>query len=300
MKKINQRKNKLQSFISQNNLDSRMSYSLLRFYLLAEKNMRPILLNALSFAKHEQQYCSEISEENAQLRRILGRLSLYYSRRVILGAVSNEEGVRFGENGKPIVDGLNISISHAATIGDMQLCVCTASKDIGAEYGIDIALRDKPISWKSSPEAFISKLRLNKSLGTPNEWDQIMGKNSIREQLNEFYRFWAVKESVLKATGAGASAMRPSRIDIFTETEHPFELGGGVHLENSSFLIDGTKQNARVFEECLTIDNTSFYLAETSLRNHDDTRPHPEYSSISHLSLKTLLDTVSNDSAKSI
>lgn len=213
-----------------------MSNSLLRFYLLAEKSMRPVLLSSLSFSKQEQQYCAEISEENAQLRRILGRLSLYYSRKVILGS-RKSESVKFGENGKPIVDGLNISISHAATLGEMQLCVCTASKDIGAEYGIDVALRDKPISWKSSPEAFISKLRMNKSMGTPNEWDQIMAKNTVREQLNEFYRFWAVKESVLKATGAGASAMRPSRIDIFTETEHPFELGGDVHLEDTSFLI---------------------------------------------------------------
>ena len=182
MKKINQRTNfnKLQSIISQIRklsglMDfSRMSYSggLLRFYLLAEKSMRPVLLSSLSFSKQEQQYCAEISEENAQLRRILGRLSLYYSRKVILGS-QKSQSVKFGENGKPIVDGLNISISHAATLGEMQLCVCTASKDVGAEYGIDVALRDKPISWKSSPEAFISKLRMNKSMGTQNEWDQI-------------------------------------------------------------------------------------------------------------------------------
>jgi len=123
MKKINQQTNKLLSIISQNYLDSRMSNSLLRFYLLAEKGMRPVLFNALSFAQQEQQYCSEISEANAQLRRILGRLSLYYSRKIILGAAPNEKSVRLGENGKPIVDGLNISISHAATLGDMQLCV---------------------------------------------------------------------------------------------------------------------------------------------------------------------------------
>jgi len=272
-----------------------MSYSLLRFYLLAEKSMRPALMNSLSFSKQEQQYCAEISEENAQLRRILGRLSLFYSRKVILGASEKNGSVRFGENGKPIIEGLNISISHAATLGDKQICVCTASQDIGAEYGIDVALCDKPINWKSSPEAFVSKLRMNKSMGTANEWDQIMAKSTVREQLNEFYRFWAVKESVLKATGAGASAMRPSRIDIFTETEHPFELGGDVHLEDTSFLIDEEKQNARVIEECLTVGNTSFYLAETSLRKNDDPRPHPEYSPISHLSLETLLDTIQSD-----
>ena len=80
---------------------------------------------------------------------------------------------------------------------------------------------------------------MNKSMGTPNEWDQIMAKSNALEQLNEFYRFWAVKESVLKATGAGASAMRPSRIDIVTETDHPFELelDGHLHLEDTSFLI---------------------------------------------------------------
>ena len=94
-------------------------------------------------------------------------------------------------------------------------------------------------------------------MGTSNEWDQIMAKNNVEAQLNEFYRFWAVKESVLKATGAGASAMRPSRIDIFTETEHPFDLGGDVHLDDTIFLIgrcfifklNGTRESEKKVKE---------------------------------------------------
>ena len=64
---------------------------------------------------------------------------------------------------------------------------------------------------------------------------------------------------------------------------------------NSTEISDGEAQNARVFEECLTVGNTSFYLAETSLRKNDDPRPHPEYSPISHLSLQTVLDKIHSD-----
>lgn len=53
-------------------------------------------------------------------------------------------------------------------------------------------------------------------MGTQNEWNQTLRYDDPIDQLNEFYRFWAVKESVLKATGEGASALRPSRIDIST------------------------------------------------------------------------------------
>ena len=57
----------------------------------------------------------------------------------------------------------------------------------------------------------------NKSLGTANEWAQVFLFENATERLNEFYRFWAIKESVLKATGAGASAMQPARIEIYTK-----------------------------------------------------------------------------------
>ena len=76
-----------------------------------------------------------------------------------------------------------------------------------------------------SEAELLRRLRNNKSLGTPNEWRQVLTLDGDRRQLNEFYRFWAIKESVLKATGLGAKGLRPSEIDITTQSWHPFESG---------------------------------------------------------------------------
>ena len=102
--------------------------------------------------------------------------------------------------------------------------MCSAmSNESDVDIGIDIALRNKPLSVEITEAELLRRLRNNKSLGTSNEWRQVMTLKGDSRRLNEFYRFWAIKESVLKATGLGAKGLRPSDIDITTESLHPFE-----------------------------------------------------------------------------
>ena len=97
---------------------------------------------------------------------------------------------------------------------DSQFAVCTATKD-KIELGLDVALVDRPLPVKSmTKQDYLDRLKGNASLGTPNEWAQIEAFDDLDDQINTFYRLWSIKESVLKATGLGASGIKPSFIDI--------------------------------------------------------------------------------------
>lgn len=227
-------------------------------------------------------------DEGAQTRRILGRICLRYAAHKLLNQSPQAAVIVHGQHGKPEIPNLSISISHTACLDNTQLCVCSAGTGSNAEFGIDIAMRNKPIGYKISAAELIQRLKQNKSLGTENEWNQTLRYDDPIDQLNEFYRFWAVKESVLKATGEGASALRPSRIDISTNSLHPFETSQPV-ISDTLFAIDNIVQNGRVFEEAVTVSNTQFYLAETSLLAATSTdEDHMLFTEMIHLKIEDI------------
>ena len=92
--------------------------------------------------------------------------------------------------------------------------MCTATTD-PVELGIDVAQMDRPLPIKTiSKFDYLERLKANESLGTANEWRQIEAVDDADERMNTFLRLWSVKESILKATGLGASGIKPSSIDI--------------------------------------------------------------------------------------
>ena len=95
-----------------------------------------------------------------------------------------------------------------------QFAVCTATTE-KVELGIDVAQIDRPLPIKTiSKSEYLERLKANESLGTANEWRQIEIADDVDERLNTFLRLWSVKESILKATGLGASGIKPSSIDV--------------------------------------------------------------------------------------
>ena len=89
-----------------------------------------ILLSLMN--QSEKEYCLEMTNENARMRRILGRLSISYASKRLLGSIkpgdringylwiksvfrvrgSLIKPIQSGKFGKPLVNGLSFSISH--------------------------------------------------------------------------------------------------------------------------------------------------------------------------------------------
>lgn len=89
-----------------------------------------ILLSLMN--QSEKEYCLEMTNENARMRRILGRLSISYASKRLLGSIKSGDRINVyvwiksvirvrrslmkpiqsGKFGKPLVNGLSFSISH--------------------------------------------------------------------------------------------------------------------------------------------------------------------------------------------
>jgi len=238
-------------------------------------------------SQSEKNYCLEMTNENARMRRILGRLSIAYASRKLLG---NIKPIQSGKFGKPMVNGLSFSISHSESLSKKQFCVCSAYANNNYDVGIDVSLRDKPmINVKTSPNEFLDRLRINQGLGSPGEWSQIDSAENVNSKLNTFYRLWSIKESVLKATGLGASGIKPSLIDIILNGAHPYDCLLS-YRDDAKFLIRDELMTATVFEEKLKIDKSEFYLSETIMKSGFT---FPAFQPIEELDLDNLIHELS-------
>lgn len=69
---------------------------------------------------------------------------------------------------------------------------------------------------------------------------------------------------------------------------HPFETSQPV-ISDTLFAIDNIVQNGRVFEEAVTVSNTQFYLAETSLLAATSTdEDHMLFTEMIHLKIEDI------------
>ena len=92
------------------------------------------------------------------------------------------QNIKYGQNGKPEISGLNFNISHSK-----NFVICSVSEN---PVGCDI---EKIRSIKSVFE---------KRFFTPNEVSYL-DKFSGDEKLKQFCRLWTMKESYMKFTGEG-------------------------------------------------------------------------------------------------
>lgn len=92
------------------------------------------------------------------------------------------QNIKYGQNGKPEIEGLHFNISHAE-----NFVICSVSEN---PVGCDI---EKIRSIKSGFE---------KRFFTQNEVSYL-DKFSGEEKLKQFFRLWTMKESYMKFTGEG-------------------------------------------------------------------------------------------------
>jgi 4'-phosphopantetheinyl transferase len=94
------------------------------------------------------------------------------------------ENLQYTEYRKPYLSGnVDFNISHSG-----QYVICAVARNV--KLGIDIE-EIKPVDFKEF-DNLMSRL----------QWQQI---NSSPNPLKEFFRFWAIKESIIKADGRGLS-----------------------------------------------------------------------------------------------
>lgn len=147
-----------------------------------------------------------------QHRALYGRLLIQKALEKYGYGPSVLSHLQFTEYGRPWIDRkVDFNLSHS---GDWVILAITER----SRLGIDIEqIRD-------------IKLEYFKNIMTPTQWKQIYSAaNSIRE----FFRFWAMKESVIKANGKGLSIP-------LDEVEGTFEkvVVEGDHWYLKEILID--------------------------------------------------------------
>lgn len=105
----------------------------------------------------------------------------YVASHVALHAIVGDREVAYSADGKPyLVDGsLHFNLSHS---GDFALIAVSPH----APVGVDIERHREQVSWREIANRFF----------TPREIASMQSEK-------DFYRFWVMKEAVLKAIGTG-------------------------------------------------------------------------------------------------
>lgn len=112
-----------------------------------------------------------------------------------LGVAPDELTFRYGEQGKPELEGLHFNISHS---GDRLAAAFT----IDAPLGLDIEEHSPRLHARDIAGRYFS----------PGEREKLETSDD-EEFLRRFYRLWTAKEAVMKATALGF-ALELSKIEI--------------------------------------------------------------------------------------
>ncbi|XP_030055232.1 L-aminoadipate-semialdehyde dehydrogenase-phosphopantetheinyl transferase isoform X1 [Microcaecilia unicolor] len=132
----------------------------------------------------------------------------------------------------------NFNISHHG-----EYAVLAA--EVEFQVGVDIMKTELPGSG-SIQEFF----RIMMRQFTEKEWKSIKCAGSECSQLDMFYRYWALKESFIKAIGVGIG-FNLQRIEF---NASPLQLEIGKMYKETSMLLDGDKEEGWTFEESLLDD----------------------------------------------
>ncbi|XP_007902633.2 L-aminoadipate-semialdehyde dehydrogenase-phosphopantetheinyl transferase [Callorhinchus milii] len=147
-----------------------------------------------------------------------------------------EKGKPFLVNSTPnVFPNFNFNISHH---GDYTVL---AAEPV-LQVGIDVMKTDLPGS-SSIPEFF----RIMNRQFTDHEWNMIKMAGDEWDQLNMFYRYWALKESFIKAIGVGVT-FNLQRIEYHVS---PLQLREGQVFRETRMFLDEEEEDAWSFEETM-------------------------------------------------
>jgi 4'-phosphopantetheinyl transferase len=150
------------------------------------------------------------------------------------------------EKGKPYLikpDGhtFGLNVSHQ---GDYTVFASSCSEKVG----VDVMRLDINRNNKSADEYINSMARS----ASAEELKQMRGQATEAMKMTMFYRYWCLKEAVLKATGEGI-VNDLSRYDFRIDPSDRYKPG--CFLTSTTVLADGKLQNQWTFEESF-VDST--------------------------------------------
>uniref|UniRef100_A0AC34F0S1 L-aminoadipate-semialdehyde dehydrogenase-phosphopantetheinyl transferase n=1 Tax=Panagrolaimus sp. ES5 TaxID=591445 RepID=A0AC34F0S1_9BILA len=150
------------------------------------------------------------------------------------------------EKGKPYLvkpegHSFGLNVSHQ---GDYTVFASSCSEKVG----VDVMRLDINRNNKSADEYINSMARS----ASAEELKQMRGQATEAMKMTMFYRYWCLKEAVLKATGEGI-VNDLSRYDFRIDPSDRFKPG--CFLTSTTVLADGKLQNQWTFEESF-VDST--------------------------------------------
>ena len=132
------------------------------------------------------------------------------------------------------------NVSHA---GDYTVFV--AQKNVEC-LGVDVMRLQDP-RFAENDSKILEFFRIMKRQFTTEEWSQICPENAkLSDQAANFFRFWTLKESFVKAIGHGLG-FNLQRLSFSTHS--PLHMG--KVCKDSTLFIDGVQQENWQFEETL-------------------------------------------------
>uniref|UniRef100_UPI00398F0D13 L-aminoadipate-semialdehyde dehydrogenase-phosphopantetheinyl transferase isoform X2 n=1 Tax=Pristiophorus japonicus TaxID=55135 RepID=UPI00398F0D13 len=149
------------------------------------------------------------------------------------------KGKPFLANPVNVIPNFNFNISHQ---GDYTIL---AAEPI-LQVGVDVMKTDFPGS--SSVAEFF---RIMNRQFTDHEWNTINMAGDEWAQLDMFYRYWALKESFIKAVGVGV-AFNLQRIEFHAS---PLHLRAGQVFKETIMFLDGEREEGWAFEETMLDDS---------------------------------------------
>ena len=123
---------------------------------------------------------------------VIGKLILLKGLEIMGGSSDELNNIEYGKYGKPYIrNGIDFNISHSG-----GYVVCALGRDVN--IGIDVEL--------------IAKVNLSEYIDVMSEkqWKEI---NTSSNPIHSFFRYWTIKESIMKADGRGFG-MNPKNISI--------------------------------------------------------------------------------------
>jgi len=207
--------------------------------------------------RHYRRAIQSITEEDYQrvigyrhrddsLACLAGRLFLRQSVRKLTGANWHEIDIGRTERGKPFLitpeaTSFGVNVSHQ---GDYTVFASSCSSRVG----VDVMRLDMCRGNKTADEYITSMAKS----ASAEELRTMRSQATEQMKMTVFYRYWCLKEAVLKATGEGI-VNDLSRYDFRIEPKEKYRPGS--FLTSTTVREDGKLQSQWIFEESF-VDST--------------------------------------------